>query len=352
MRKKPRGRQEKKVKKTRVASPPVELQKEPEKIHAQQDTTSAPLPYPHPSSAPALWLDFAKTARRLHFLCNTRHIPLDYDLLEGVIRDCHRMLFKAIRHGDARAHPSQAAAIRDCLDMLRDTIKLGRDDAKGTVITLFNATKYGCDRLAESDQDEKSRKAVIELASETGEWPVMLSPKKKSLLKAQNYLKKLGVGIKSFPPTANTKISGDVRWTELAAMVIKKIEYSQPLLRAQAVNYKSPSADERNRFDILLLEANKYPEILKLPEKLNVGTRKAWWKVAKKMLKAYWEDNSAEARDDFKKVEGSAKKSLQKSGDITGKILDEKSQGKLRAKSRICAIHSVREAFYVLAATQ
>lgn len=302
MSKKPGGKPTGKAKKFPAVAHPADVEKAAEGGPAQQDALSPPLPYPHPSSAPALWLDFAKTARRLHYLCNTHHIPLDYDLLEGVIRDCLRMLFKTIRHGDARAHATQKVAIKDCLDMLRDTIKLGHDDAKGTVITLLNATNYGCERLADAAKDEKSRKAVIELAYETEEWPVMLSLKESSLLKAKNYLKKLGVGTKSFPPTANTRISGDVRWTELAAMLIKKIQYSQTLLRAQATNYKSPSPDQRKRLGDLLPEANKYPEIFKLPEKLNVESRIAWWEVAKKMLKDYWENNPDKAKEDFRLI--------------------------------------------------
>jgi hypothetical protein len=85
-------------------------------------------------------------------------------------------------------------------------------------------------------------------------------------------------------------------------MLIEKIQYCRPLLRAQAVKYKSPSPDERSRLDPLLLEAKKYPEVLELPETLNLETRKAWWEVAKKMLKNYWEDNPDKAAEDFRLI--------------------------------------------------
>jgi hypothetical protein len=302
MSKKSGGKPTDKAKKSPAVAPPADVEKAAAVNPAHQDAPSAPLPYPHPSSAPALWLDFAKTARRLHFLCNTHHIPLDYDLLEGVIRDCLRMLFKTIRHGDASAHASQKVAIKDCLDMLRNTIKLGRGDAKGTVLTLLNATHYGCDLLAEADTDEKSREALRAIASELKEWPVMLSPKPNAVMVAKNYLNKLGVGTKSFPPTANTRISTDLRWTELAGMLIEKIQVFQIVLRVQAENYKSPSPDAQKRLEALLPEAKKYPEVFELPETLNAGTRVAWWEVAKKILKDYWEENPDKGKTDFRLI--------------------------------------------------
>ncbi len=212
------------------------------------------------------------------------------------------MLFKAVKNGDTNAHASQKVAIQDCFDLLEKTSKLGGGDAVAAVITLLNATNYGINKLADAAKDEKSRKAVIELASETEEWPLMLSPKATSILATKHYLKKLGVGTRSFPPTANTKISGDVRWTEIAAMLLNKIKGFQPFLRAQSMSYKSPSPDQQKRIDALLPEANKYPEIVELPEMLNVETRKAWWKVAKKMLKDYWEDNPDKAKEDFRLI--------------------------------------------------
>ena len=91
---------------------------------------------------------------------------------------------------------------------------------------------------------------------------------------------------------------------------------------------------------------------MKLPPTLNKKNAPQYWIVAKEMLKNYWETNPDEAKNDFKKVEVPAKKSLEKSGEITGGILNAKSRAKLHAKTRVLAIHSVREAFYAIAAAQ
>jgi len=337
-----------KVKNLPVA-PLVEVKKVPEDVRAQQNALSAPLPYPHPSSAPALWLDFAKTGRRLHRLCNEHHIPLDCALLEGVIRDCLRMLFKSVKRGDARTHALQQVAIRGCFDMLQETVKLGGGDAKAAVITLLNSTHYGCELLVKAAANEKSQEALKAVASTQSKWPFMLSTKKSSWEAAKNYLHDIGLG--TDVPLAKMKDSHEKRWRELAGELINGIGCNQKWLRLQrevkleadwpiiaawlvearvdqrpeivslsqafgvnaktcaeywAVSQKmSASPDEQRRIFTLVVEANRWPKTVDLPE-LSSATCADWWTVAKEMLEAHWQIHAGEQNADFEKVKISA----------------------------------------------
>ena len=348
MSKNPRGKQEKKVRKTPAALT-GEAKRVPEVIHAQQDTTSAPLPYPHPSSAPALWLDFAKTGRRLHRLCNDHNSPLDYALLEGVMRDCFRMLFKSVRHGDVRTHALQQVAIRGCFDMLQETVKLGGGDAKAAIITLLNSTNYGCELLVKAAATETSQEALKSVASTQSKWPFMLSPKESSWEAGKNYLHDIGLG--TDVPLANMKDSQEKRWRKLADKLITDIGCNRKWLGLQrvvkseadwrtiaawlvkaevdrrpdivslsqafgisaktcaeywAVSQKmSASPDEQRRILILVVDANRWPKTVDLPE-LSGATCAGWWTIAKEMLEAHWKAHPGEKKADFEKVKISA----------------------------------------------
>jgi hypothetical protein len=48
-----------------------------------------------------------------------------------------------------------------------------------------------------------------------------------------------------------------------------------------------------------ILGANEFKEVLQLPHSLDSDTYPAWWKVGKKILKRYWEKNSAERDRDW-----------------------------------------------------
>jgi hypothetical protein len=317
------GSMSKDPRKKPIVQPSGEAGKPVEGTPAQQEAAFVPSPLPHPALAPELWAHLDKTMIMLIGHFNSKPETLDFGPLKTVIGACIYMLLKSTRLGDGRA--------------------------RAAVIALYEATHQGCERLAEIAVHEKSRDVLRAFACEKSDWPVMLSLKKSSHDKADEFLKDISVGTASNPPTANTKLESDAPWIKLAVMLIDKINATRQFQALEARKEKSNSAIEQAIIDRELIEARKWPEVMKLPPTLNKKNAPQYWSVAKEMLKNYWETNPDEAKNDFKKVEVPAKKSLEKSGEITGGILNEKSRAKLRAKTRVLAIHSVRKAFCAIA---
>jgi len=224
---------------------------------------------------PALWVDLANTAKQLvEFYRSGVPAPINYARLRETIQDCFRLLFEAARCGDATGATS-----------------------------LFNATRLGCEFLTELSKQEKTCEMLRAAASPVGDFPVLLSRNPKSFKAAKECLDLLSVGMKM-------KDTPEPRYRELAEKFINDIRVFQPVLKLQAMNWKSSSPREQRQHDKMLFKANKYPEILDLPETLNVNTRGAWWKAADKMLKDYWEANPVERDALFDSVRHSAKEDI------------------------------------------
>jgi len=263
-----------KAKKSSAASTPAKPEKPAAGNVAQPEAKEAPLTQPSPASG--LWIDFANSAKKLiDFYRIGKPPPLDYARLREVIGDCFLLLSATARHGDAKA----------------------------ASISLFNATRLGCELLTELSKHEKTREALKAAASPVGDFPVLLSRNPKSFKAAKEYLDLLSVGIKM-------KDTPEPRYRELAEKFINDIRVFQPVLKVQAMNWKSSSAREQRWHDERLPEANKYPEILDLPEMLDADTCGAWWKVAEKMLKAHWRANPVERDALFDSVRHSAKEDI------------------------------------------
>jgi len=319
-------KREKKEKKSVAAPSLVKVTKPPEGVPAQQELGPALPLLQHPASVPELWAHLEKNMLMLIGHFNSEPKTLDFGPLKTVMSAC--------------------------IYMLQKSTELGNGRARAAVIALYEATHQGCERLAEIAVREKSRDVLRAFACEKSDWPVMLSLKNSSHNKADAFLKDISVGTASYPPTAKTKLEPDTPWVKCAVMLIDNINATRQFQALEARKEKSNSAIEQAIIDRELVAARKWPKVMTLPPEFNKKTRTKYWSVAKEMLKDYWEDNPAQAKEDFKNVEASAKKSLEKSGEISGKVSDEKSREKLRAKTRIFALHSVREAFYAIAAKQ
>jgi len=257
---------------------PAPLEKPAAGDVTQPEAKEAPLPQPSPASE--LWVDFANSAKKLiDFYRIGKPSPLDYARLREVIGDCFLLLSATARHGDAKA----------------------------ATISLFNATRLGCELLTVLSKHEKTREALQAAASPVGDFPVLLSRNPKSFKAAKEYLELLSVGMKM-------KDTPEPRYRELAAKFINEIQVFQPVLKLQAMNWKSSSPREQRQHDKMLLEADKYPEILDLPETLNANTWGAWWKVAEKMLNAYWMASPLERDALLDSVRHSAKEDVKTPG--------------------------------------
>jgi hypothetical protein len=235
------------------------------------------------TSARALWTDFVETSKKLLSLSDS----------EPKTVDCKRL----------------ASVMLTCFVTLRNSWVSGVK-AKEAIEQLLNTTHWGCVFLEEASIQEKSHEALKALASETPEWPVMLSLRPSSFDRAETYLNDISVGTMSIPPTANMKDAAETRWRELAVMLITKIRVTREFLEIQPLRERFNHQTQK-LCEAEFTEASKWKQVLNLLPQLDKQTASKWWEVAGKMLKAHWKDNSGkdnsdEAKSIFEKVKMSA----------------------------------------------
>jgi len=169
-------------------------------------------------------------------------------------------------------------------------------------------TTQGCELLRQTTT--RDQEFVASCAEKVAFWPVMMARKHMYHKAADKYLESIRVGTKSVPPTVpRTNIEATDPWTELATMLAKKIVlYRAILLRDKYHIEWSGPVMQRAEQEIRIIEAKNFQEVLDLPSEkdrtisLNRDTKTKWWKIAKKILKAYWGANPERKRKDFARV--------------------------------------------------
>ena len=112
---------------------------------------------------------------------------------------------------------------------------------------------------------------------------MLISPQKKSLTDAKQYLRRIGVGTASNPPTATMNAALEMRWRKCASGLIDKIlEYRDYLTNTPQSHVWQ---ELRLRPENLPKAENWKKLILKLPPRdKTTSTCDRWWAVAKQML--------------------------------------------------------------------
>lgn len=226
-----------------------------------------------------LWLEFNGLARQLAKLVDGQQSALDHERLTDVLVRCQHILKVALAHRDAAA----------------------------LCIVATMATK-GCELLRQTTTHDQE--FVASYAEKEAFWPVMMARKRMYHKDTDKYLESIRVGTKSVPPTApRTNVEATDRWTELATMLVEKmVLYRAILLRDKDRIEWSGPVMQRAEQEIRIGEAKDFQEVMDLRSErdgtiwLNRDTKTKWWKIAKRMLKAYWRANPEQAQQDFASV--------------------------------------------------
>ncbi len=239
----------------------------------------------------------------------------------------------------------------------------GAGSAMPAMDGLYHVTRNGCKAL-EKIHDIQSRIAtgcsqstvlasLKAVAPHKAEWPVLLSPKEDSRVKARDYLTSLGVGTHMLIPVAGkSRISEKNIWTGYAAQLIGNITSCRRVLERHAAKeaalpFHGSGLTEKLRSQLsrtALSMAQSWPHVLKLPRELNATTWRDWWTVAEAMLEADWKANPAKRKQLFDDVKGSAE------SQIRTKKTDAAARARsLKAESKNLIVKSIREAFRTIA---
>jgi hypothetical protein len=224
-----------------------------------------------------LWRAFNDLAWPLAKLAKGNPRSIDFDLFQGVLQHCRYMLNRGL-------------AVRD----------------SNALTYAYELTVELCDLINQAEKDKP--RVAAGLKTKVLDWPT---------------LERMPTGVRS-----------RARSTELARMVFDDIRVYRQLLDRDKEQIKSRDSLTRLAETSLIDEATKFPEVLRLPKKLDARTYPEWWKVGKKILKSYWDRRPKDYKRDLQTLAGKHSHSRYSPGE---------------ERQRIYVIDLVKKAFRTLA---
>jgi hypothetical protein len=194
-----------------------------------------------------LWHAFNRLAWPLAKLAQSDASSIDFDLFQGVLQHCNYMLKRGV----------------------------GKRDRNALRLAWLLAVEL-CTLIDQAERDKPG--FVADLKTKVHDWP---------------NLKRTMAGVRSH-----------ARSTELARMVFGKINLYRQLLDRDRGQIKSRDTLTALTESRQIREANKFREVLSLPNKLDAHSYPEWWEVGRNILRSYWDRKPKEYKRDLQVLAG------------------------------------------------